>query len=93
MASFTEAMEIQGDGYIRSVDAKGFLVRLIRAMKVLARDRRIPKPLRWAAGIALLPIPGPVDEILLIFIAPVFLLYREPVREAWRGATEVPTSN
>jgi hypothetical protein len=56
---------------------------LIRAMKVLARDDRIPKPLRWVAGIALLPIPGPVDEAVLILVAPLFLLYREPVREAW----------
>ena len=56
---------------------------LIRAMKVLARDDRIPKLLRWVAGIALLPIPGPVDEAVLILVAPLFLLYREPVREAW----------
>jgi len=75
------------------VSAKGFLMRLIRAMKTLAKDNRIPKPLRWAAGIALLPIPGPVDEILLVLIAPVFLLYRKPLREAWSGAAEVPTSN
>ena len=56
---------------------------LIRAMKVLARDDRIPKLLRWVAGIALLPIPGPVDEAVLVLVAPLFLLYREPVREAW----------
>ena len=57
---------------------------LIRAMKVLARDDRIPKLLRWVAGIALLPIPGPFDEVVLVLVAPLFLLYREPVREAWR---------
>lgn len=68
-------------------------MRLIRAMKTLARDDRIPKPLRWTAGIALLPIPGPVDEIVLILIAPVFLLYRKPLREAWSGAAETPGSN
>jgi hypothetical protein len=62
-------------------------------MKVLARDDRIPKPLRWAAGIALLPIPGPVDEAVLILIAPAFLFYREPLREAWNGAAETPGSN
>ncbi|HEX6752104.1 MAG TPA: hypothetical protein VF093_00760 [Solirubrobacterales bacterium] len=72
--------------------AKGFLLRLIRAMKALARDDRIPKPLRWAAGIALLPIPGPADEALLILIAPVFLLYRKPLGEAWSGAAEAPDS-
>jgi hypothetical protein len=58
---------------------------LIRAMKVLARDDRIPKPLRWVAGIALLPIPGPVDEAVLALVAPLFLLYREAVREAWHS--------
>lgn len=72
---------------------KGFMVRLIRAMKTLARDDRIPKPLRWIAGIALLPIPGPVDEIVLVLIAPAFLIYRKPLREAWDGAAEDPGSN
>ena len=64
--------------------ARAFATRTIRAMKVLARDGRIPKPLRWIAGLALLPIPGPVDEVILILLAPIFLLfYREPMREAW----------
>jgi hypothetical protein len=56
-------------------------------MKVLARDSRIPKPLRWIAGLALLPIPGPVDEVVLILVAPIlFVFYREPMREAWHRA-------
>jgi hypothetical protein len=56
-------------------------------MRILARDSRIPRPLRWLAGIGLLPIPGPFDEVLLILIAPVFLLlYRGPMREAWARA-------
>jgi hypothetical protein len=59
-------------------------LRTIGAMRVLARDGRIPKPLRWIAGIGLLPIPGPVDELVLVLIAPVFLaFYRGPMREAW----------
>jgi hypothetical protein len=62
-------------------------------MKTLARDTRIPKPLRWAAGVGLLPLPGPADEILLVLIAPVFLLYRKPLREAWIGAAEPSGSN
>jgi hypothetical protein len=61
-------------------------MRLIRALKMLARDERIPAPLRWVAGLALLPIPGPVDEIVLILLAPAFLLYREPLREAWSSS-------
>ena len=57
-------------------------------MKILAKDERIPKPLRWIAGLALLPIPGPIDEAILLLVAPLFLLYREPVREAWVKTTE-----
>jgi hypothetical protein len=64
--------------------ARDFAARTIRAMRLLARDRRIPKPLRWLAGLALLPIPGPVDELVLLLVAPVlFAFYREPMREAW----------
>ena len=56
-------------------------------MTLLARDDRVPKPLRWIAGIGLLPIPGPVDEAVLLLVAPVFLIfYREPMRDAWRRA-------
>jgi hypothetical protein len=63
-------------------------------MKVLARDGRIPKPLRWLAGLALLPIPGPLDEAILLLIAPVFVaFYRAPMREAWRLAEQHPTSH
>jgi hypothetical protein len=56
---------------------------LIRALRILARDERIPRPLRWIAGLALLPIPGPVDEAVLVVLAPLFLLYRDSLREAW----------
>ena len=65
-----------------------FLGRTIRATRILARDDRIPRPLRWLAGLGLLPIPGPVDEIVLVVVAPVFLaFYRAPMREAWRRST------
>jgi hypothetical protein len=61
--------------------------RTIRATKLLARDGRIPRPLRWIVAIGLLPIPGPVDEAVLVLVAPVLaILYREPMREAWRNA-------
>ena len=51
----------------------------------------MPKPIRWVAGIALLPIPGPVDEIVLLLIAPVLVIfYREPLRDAWQRAVGPP---
>jgi hypothetical protein len=68
--------------------AGAFIARTIRAMRLLARDGRIPKPLRWLAGLGLLPIPGPLDEAILLLIAPIFLVfYREPLREAWSRAS------
>jgi hypothetical protein len=30
---------------------------------LLARDRRVPRPIRWLLVVALLPIPGPAEEI------------------------------
>ena len=61
--------------------------RSIGVMRLLARDTRVPRPLRFIAAIGLLPIPGPLDEIVLVLVAPVFLIfYRDPMREAWRRA-------
>ena len=53
----------------------------------MARDGRIPKPLRWLAAIGLLPIPGPIDEAVLLLVALLlYLFYREPLIEAWQTA-------
>jgi hypothetical protein len=61
--------------------------RLLRATNILVRDRRIPRPLRWLAAIAIMPIPGPVDEAALLVLAPLLLAFhREPMRDAWRRA-------
>jgi hypothetical protein len=61
--------------------------RLLRATRLLVRDQRIPRPLRWLGAIALLPIPGPVDEAALLVLAPLLLAFhREPMRDAWRAA-------
>ena len=67
--------------------ARATLARTLRAMAIVARDTRIPRPLRWIAALGLLPIPGPVDEAVLLLVAPVFaIFYREPMRDAWRRA-------
>jgi len=64
-----------------------FVSRSIRAVKVLATDGRIPRPLRWLVVIGLLPIPGPVDEAVLLIVAvPLFVFYRPMMREAWQQA-------
>jgi hypothetical protein len=59
--------------------------RVIRSVRILARDERIPKPLRLLAAIGLLPIPGPFDEAVLLLVAvPLLIFYRGPMREAWQ---------
>ena len=64
-----------------------FLRHTVRAVRLAATDRRIPAPLRWLAALGLLPIPGPVDEAVLVIAAiPLALFYRGPLREAWQRA-------
>jgi len=61
--------------------------RLIRSVKILARDSRIPKPLRGLAAFGLLPIPGPIDEAALLVVGLIlWALYRDTLREAWSQA-------
>ena len=61
--------------------------RLIRALRLAARDSRIPRPIRAVAAFGLLPIPGPVDELVLLLIAPVLaLFYRRQLADAWQRA-------
>jgi len=62
-------------------------VRAIRAVKLLAADGRIPRPLRWLTAFGLLPIPGPVDEGVLLVVALVlWVFYRDTIADAWRRA-------
>lgn len=56
-------------------------------MKLLARDGRIPRPLRGLVAFGLLPIPGPLDEAALLAVGVLLLaFYREPLRDAWQRA-------
>ena len=56
-------------------------------MKLLARDGRVPRPVRWAAVIGLLPIPGPIDEVVLLLVAAaLWLFWRDLLVEAWQQA-------
>ena len=61
--------------------------RLLRAVKLLVRDGRIPRPLRGLAAFGLLPIPGPVDELALLVVGVVlWLFYRRMLTEAWAAS-------
>jgi hypothetical protein len=73
--------------------AGAILARTVSAVTLLARDDRVPRPLRGIAAIGLLPLPGPIDEVILVLIAPVFLaFYRRPMRDAWATAMRPPGS-
>ncbi len=61
--------------------------RSIRTVKLLARDEAIPRPLRWLAALGLLPVPGPVDEAILLLVALLLsLFYRDRFALAWKEA-------
>ena len=61
--------------------------RLLRAVKLLARDGRIPRPLRGLAAFGLLPIPGPLDEAALLLVGTIlWFFYRRTLREAWAAS-------
>jgi hypothetical protein len=61
--------------------------RIFRAVRIAARDSRIPRPLRWLAALGLAPVPGPFDELVLLLVAvPLAIFYRRELREAWRAA-------
>jgi hypothetical protein len=63
--------------------------RTVRAVKILATDGRIPRPLRGAAAFGVLPIPGPFDEAVLVVVgALLWLFYRERLTEAWQRAAQ-----
>jgi hypothetical protein len=69
----------------RSTSAE--LRRLVRAVRILARDGRIPRSLRWLVAFGLLPLPGPLDELALLVAGGVlFVFHRGRLRAAWRDA-------
>lgn len=56
-------------------------------MKLVVRDGRIPRPLRWGGTLGLLPVPGPFDEAVLLLVGAIlWLFYRDQLSEAWQSA-------
>ena len=55
-----------------------------RLFRRLLADPRVPRPVRWLLAIAVLPIPGPVDEIAGgVAIALLLRRNRAVIREHW----------
>ena len=64
-----------------------FLRRTARAVRIVLRHGGIPRPIRWLAAFGVAPIPGPIDEAVLLLVALIlFLFYRRELREAWKDA-------
>ena len=73
---------------------------IVRAVRLLARDGRIPRPLRALVALGVLPVPGPFDEAVLVVAAAIlFAFYRPVLRDALRAAkgeaasSEAPASS
>ena len=61
--------------------------RTARAVRIVVAHPGIPRPIRWLAGLGLLPIPGPFDEAVLLVVALIlFVFYRRQLRQAWMDA-------
>jgi len=92
--SSSAARKIAGDRVAARVAAMVLAARrVIQAVKILARDGRIPKPLRGLVAFGVLPIPGPVDEVVLLIVGPIlWALYRDRFREAWNQAAHAEGS-
>lgn len=63
------------------------LHRWIRLAKALAREKRLPRVLRWLLIFGLLPIPGPVDEIAALLALTVVVIFYRPILRDLRART------
>lgn len=55
---------------------------MLKLLPALARDSRIPRPIRWLLVVGLLPIPGPLDEAAgLLALCLIALFWRRVLQE------------
>ena len=63
--------------------------RTVRAVRILARDGKLPRWLRGLAVLGVAPMPGPFDELVLLIVAAILWIgYRERLRAAWRDSSQ-----
>ncbi|MBV9292902.1 MAG: hypothetical protein JO222_10680 [Frankiales bacterium] len=68
---------------------KGRLAKWVRIGKAVARDKRIPRPVRWLLVFGALPIPGPLDEAaVLIALGLIAVFWRPVLREVLADARD-----
>lgn len=67
--------------------ALAFAWHLARAGKALLTDKRTPRWIRPLIVFAALPVIGPFDEAVGLFVlAVLFAAYRPLVRDVWEGS-------
>jgi hypothetical protein len=65
----------------------------VSAVRLLVRDGSLPRWLRALAALGLAPIPGPVDEAVLLVVAAILWFgYRERLRAAWEISRPASTT-
>jgi hypothetical protein len=73
--------------------ARDFIARTLRAVTLVVRDGRIPRPLRWGGVFGALPIPGPFDEVVLLLVGGIlWLFYRDQLTQAWQQSARPRSS-
>ena len=80
-------MVAAGSAFVVAILFRRQLLYLVKVAKMCATDERLPRPLRWALGVALaikvVPVPDfGIDEILLIVIGVLLMTVYRPTFKA-----------